>query len=166
MSTRTNLAYAEDALELEGYREVEAGTGTYGILASQRIFREQDFHAVLEFIRNTGDEEFSEIIHRRTPLEELQNIDPQTVDRSTLVDVADIRIDESLPIEERLKEFIRQVKNPYCYLDHGRVVKISFTGTRSMEDLLLACAESEANSLPGAIRKTETAGNETTRNAS
>lgn len=166
MSTRTNLAYMEEALEIENYREAEAGTGTYGIPVPQRVFAEQDLHAVLEFIRDTGDEEFTQITRRRTPLEELQSIDPQTVDRRTLVDVADIRIDESLPLEERMKEFIRQIKNPYCYLDHGRVVKISFSGTRSMEDLLLACAESEANSLPEALEKITAAGNETTRNAS
>lgn len=45
----------------------------------------------------------------------------------------------SLPQEQRIKDYIRQVKNPYCYLDNGVVVHISFADTdATLEDQLLS----------------------------
>ena len=70
-------------------------------------------------------------------LEELRNVDVRTVDKSTLVDIADVEIDTALPDRERIRDFIRQIKNPYCYLDHGIGVKISFAGKRSMEESIV-----------------------------
>lgn len=67
-------------------------------------------------------------------LEAMRNVDVRTVDKSTLVDIADVEIDTSLPDRERILDFIRQIKNPYCYLDHGIVVKVSFADKRSMEE--------------------------------
>ena len=41
------------------------------------------------------------------------------------------------PREDRLREFIKQIRNPYCYLDGKTVVKISFAATdTTMEDCL------------------------------
>lgn len=57
-------------------------------------------------------------------LAEMRDIDIKTVDRSTLVDMNTVKIDASLPQKERMQEFIRQIKNPYCYLDQGIVVKV------------------------------------------
>ena len=48
-------------------------------------------------------------------IEEMQNIDVRTVDPETLVDIRTVKIDQSLSREEREAEFIRQVKNPYCF---------------------------------------------------
>lgn len=72
-------------------------------------------------------------------IEAMRNVDIRTVDKSILVDIADVEIDTSLPDRERMLDFIRQVKNPYCYLDHGTVVKISFSGSQRMEDCLKKC---------------------------
>lgn len=47
-------------------------------------------------------------------LAEMRDIDIKTVDRSTLVDMNTVKIDASLPQKERMQEFIRQIKNPYC----------------------------------------------------
>ncbi len=69
-------------------------------------------------------------------LEEMKNVDVKTVDKETLVDISTVEIDTSLPPVERIVDYIRQIKNPYCYLDHGMVVKISFAGKRSMEEAL------------------------------
>lgn len=55
--------------------------------------------------------------------EEMKSVDVRTVDRDSLVDVTQICIDENLPKEERLKEFVRQVKNPYCFRVGNVVVK-------------------------------------------
>lgn len=59
-------------------------------------------------------------------IEQMKYVDVRTVDPKTLVDRSQLKIDESLPREERLKQYIAQLKNPYCYLDDGVVVKVSF----------------------------------------
>lgn len=61
-------------------------------------------------------------------LEEMKSMDVRTVDRDSLVDVTRIHIDESLTKEERLKEFVRQVKNPYCFRVGDVVVKNVYSG--------------------------------------
>ena len=33
----------------------------------------------------------------------------------TLVDINDISVNKHLPKPERIKEYIRQIKNPYCF---------------------------------------------------
>lgn len=61
-------------------------------------------------------------------IEEMQNIDIKTVDPETLVDVTTVEIDQSLPREEREIEFIRQVKNPWCFRVGDVVVKNVYSG--------------------------------------
>ncbi len=56
-------------------------------------------------------------------VEEMKSVDVRTVDRDSLVDVTQIHIDEGLTKEERLREFVRQVKNPYCFRVGDVVVK-------------------------------------------
>lgn len=60
-------------------------------------------------------------------VEEMKNVDVRTVDPDTLVDIMTIKIDENLPREERVAEFIRQVKNPYCFRVGKMVVKNVFS---------------------------------------
>ena len=70
-------------------------------------------------------------------VEAMKSIDPRTVDRSTLMQRSSVLLDPSAPREERLRDFIQQIKNPYCYLDGKTVVKISFTNTATtIEDCL------------------------------
>ena len=59
--------------------------------------------------------------------EEMRNVDIRTVDPDTLVDVTKITIDESLPKEERLKQYLEKVKNPYCFRVGDVVVKCSYS---------------------------------------
>ena len=56
----------------------------------------------------------------------MKNIDIRTVDPKELVERQSVKVDMSLPREERIKEYIKQTKNPYCYLDGDVVVKVSF----------------------------------------
>ena len=56
-------------------------------------------------------------------IEEMKNVDVRTVDPETLVDITTIEIDESLSKEERVAEFLKQVKNPYCFRVGKMVVK-------------------------------------------
>ena len=51
----------------------------------------------------------------------------ETLDRDQLVDLRTVSVDTSLPKEERLRDFIRQVKNPYCYKIGKYVVCLSFS---------------------------------------
>lgn len=60
-------------------------------------------------------------------IEEMKSIDVRTVDPDTLVDISDVEVDESLPKDERIREYIRQVKNPYCFKVGDVVVKCSYS---------------------------------------
>ena len=69
-------------------------------------------------------------------LKAMSEVDIRTVDRSTLVDAESVKINTELSTEERIADYIRQIKNPYCYLYKGMVVKISFSGKRKLEDCM------------------------------
>ena len=56
-------------------------------------------------------------------IETMKNVSPKTVDRSTLVQRSSVRLDPAAPREDRLREFIKQIRNPYCYLDGKTVVR-------------------------------------------
>jgi len=58
---------------------------------------------------------------------EMKKVDVQTVDRASLVDLKSIRINKKLSQAERIADFIRQIKNPYCYICEGIVVKEVFS---------------------------------------
>lgn len=65
----------------------------------------------------------------RADLEAMAGVDIASVDPDSLVDIRDTVVDKSLPREERMLDFIRQIKNPYCFR-HGKVVvKIGFSDT-------------------------------------
>lgn len=65
----------------------------------------------------------------RADLEAMAGVDITSVDPDSLVDIRDTVVDKSLPREERMLDFIRQIKNPYCFR-HGKVVvKIGFSDT-------------------------------------
>ena len=76
-------------------------------------------------------------------LSEMAQMDIRKVDRSKLVDIDSVKINTDLPVEERIKDYIRQIGNPYCYLSHGVVVKISFKRKRTLEECLKSCVSME-----------------------
>ena len=47
-------------------------------------------------------------------LEVMQEVDIKTVDPESLADINDVKINTYLPVAERVKDFIRQVKNIHC----------------------------------------------------
>lgn len=75
-------------------------------------------------------------------LEEMRAVDIRTVEPESLVDITKIQIDENLEGEKRAEEFIRQVKNPYCYKVGKMIVKSSYsegsTLTERFRELVLA----------------------------
>ena len=67
----------------------------------------------------------------------MRDIDIQTVDRASLVDLKDVPINSKLPQRERLADFIKRIGNPYCYKCGGIVIKESFSDNgKTIEDCL------------------------------
>ncbi len=62
-------------------------------------------------------------------IEEMKNVDIRTVRREDLVDIRDVEIDPELPKEERIRSFVRQIRNPYCFKVGNVVVKTTFADT-------------------------------------
>lgn len=52
--------------------------------------------------------------------------DIQAVDIKNLVDISDVKIDTSMKKTDRIQNFIRDIKNPYCFRCKNTVVKVSF----------------------------------------
>ena len=50
----------------------------------------------------------------------------ETIDRSRLRKAEEVVINPNLPKEQRIKNYIEQIGNPYCYLDGDVVVSWSF----------------------------------------
>lgn len=76
-------------------------------------------------------------------LERMRDVDIMTVDPQTLVDRKTVHVNEKLPREQRVRQYARDIKNPYCYLDDGVVVKVSFSDVKdTLEDRLLAYVRS------------------------
>ena len=77
-------------------------------------------------------------------LKAMQAVDVRTVDRSTLRDIRDVKVNTDLPKQERILDFMRQIGNPDCYRHGNYVVKVSFTETDvTLEDILLSYIRSK-----------------------
>ena len=76
-------------------------------------------------------------------LRELAAVDIKKVDPESLGDIDSVKIKKDLPIPERVSDFIEKIRNPYCYVSHGIVVKVSFSGDRKLEECLQACISME-----------------------
>ncbi len=73
----------------------------------------------------------------RQGLKELADVDIRTVSKDSLVDIREVTIDQSMGREERIADYIRQVKNPYCFCCDGVIVKMSFEESgETLEDKL------------------------------
>ena len=60
------------------------------------------------------------------------------IDKSQLVDLQDVKIDQRLTKENRIKSYIKQVKNPYLFKVGDTAVRIRFTESGpSFEEKLL-----------------------------
>jgi len=70
-------------------------------------------------------------------LDHMRNTDVRTVDPAALVDIRNVTINTSLPKEDRLLDYLEQIKNPYCFRCGKTVVKVSFADTEAtLEDRL------------------------------
>lgn len=50
-----------------------------------------------------------------------------TKDPQTLVDIRDVVLDRSLEQTERIKSFLKQIKDPYCFKVGDVVVNVAYT---------------------------------------
>lgn len=70
-------------------------------------------------------------------LRAMMEADVRTADKSLLADISGMEIDMTLPRKERVRDYIQKAKNPYCYIDNGIVVKLSFSNNgRTLTDCL------------------------------
>lgn len=77
-------------------------------------------------------------------IEEMQAVNPKTVERSGLKDIRDVHVNTELPKKERILDFIRQIGNPYCYRHGDYVVKVGFADTDvTLEDRMLSYIRSK-----------------------
>lgn len=75
---------------------------------------------------------------KQIDLEELKKVDVRTVDVSALEDIEKVEVDRSLPARERWRDFAEKIKNPFCFLCNGMVVKISYSErNESLENKLV-----------------------------
>ena len=58
-----------------------------------------------------------------------------TADMSGLVDIRDVKVDRSLPVEDRIRSYVEQVKDPYCFRVGDVKVRVSFASNgRTLND--------------------------------
>lgn len=69
----------------------------------------------------------------------MEKFTAQNADRSLLKDIKDVVIDTSQSCNDRVRNYVEQIGNPYCYLDNGVVVEIGYADTQvSLHDRLLS----------------------------
>ena len=49
----------------------------------------------------------------------------------SLVDIRDVRIDRSMSEEDRMKAYVKQIKNPYMFKVGNTVVRVSYANTQA-----------------------------------
>lgn len=49
----------------------------------------------------------------------------------SLVDIRDVKIDRSMSVEDRMKSYVEQVKNPYMFKVGNTVVRVSYANTQA-----------------------------------
>ena len=58
-----------------------------------------------------------------------------TADLSNLVDIRDVKVDRNLPVEDRIRSYVEQVKDPYCFRVGDVKVRVSFASNgRTLND--------------------------------
>ncbi len=75
--------------------------------------------------------------------EKLKSVDIRTVNRDGLIDVTRIPEDDSDDVDKemQMRTFLRNVKNPYCFMVGDVIVKSSFTEGVSLKQRLRELAD-------------------------
>lgn len=59
-------------------------------------------------------------------INDLQRMSQTNKSKNELVQINNVRIDQSLPVPERIENYLSQIKNPYHFLHNGLTVHLSF----------------------------------------
>lgn len=65
-----------------------------------------------------------------TQLAAMREMAINQIDRDSLIDINDVKIDTSLSAEQRMESFITQIGNPYCFLCGDTPVKVRFVSQK------------------------------------
>lgn len=77
-------------------------------------------------------------------MENLQSFDIRTVQPETLQNIEDVVIDTNLSVEERMRAFVKQIKNPYCFRCGKLVVQVEYKESgKSINECLKEYIESQ-----------------------
>lgn len=84
-----------------------------------------------------------EAIFNKADMQMMKDVDIRTVDRSELVDLNSVVIDEDKPIAKRMEDFVKQIRNPYCFRVGDVAVKVVYkengpTFQQNFEEMLLS----------------------------
>ena len=72
----------------------------------------------------------------------LKSADIRSIDPSVVPDIGGIQVDPALPVEDRIRDAVRQMNgNPFFYRCGSILVKTSFAGTQSLQTVLGDCLE-------------------------
>lgn len=77
----------------------------------------------------------------KNDVDAMKNVDIRSIDKSSLVDLNSVHIDDSQPVQERIMSFLSQIQNPYCFRVGDVVVKVNYKADgpsfqQNFEDLL------------------------------
>ncbi|MCI8316626.1 MAG: hypothetical protein HFH74_16635 [Lachnospiraceae bacterium] len=75
----------------------------------------------------------------------MKNVDIRTVKREELADIGEVKINKEKNREGQIRDYLEQIKNPYCYKYGEYIVKIGFedttvTLTDRLQELILKTA--------------------------
>ena len=84
-------------------------------------------------------------MNRQTDLNDLKNVDIEQCEPDQLVDLRSVSIDKTLSVPERMRSFVKQIKNPYLFKVDDITVKVEFSSGKSLEDALLSFLLAEKN---------------------
>lgn len=62
-------------------------------------------------------------------LNKMKNVDIRTVDKEKLVDIRTVIVDNTLPLQDRIFNFIEKLDNPYCFRVGEVAVKVEYEDT-------------------------------------
>ena len=75
---------------------------------------------------------------------DLKNVDIRTIRPDTLEHIENVKINTDLPVEERMMEFVRQIKNPYFFRCGKLIVQVEYSDTdKTINDCLKEFIESQ-----------------------
>ncbi len=75
---------------------------------------------------------------------DFKNMDIRTIQPDSLEDLEKVKINMNQPVEERMKEFIKQIKNPYFFRCGKLIVQVEYSDTdKTINDCLKEYVESQ-----------------------